>query len=277
MKFYKMHGIGNDYIYIDCFQETIKNPPELAIRVSDRHFGVGGDGLVLILPSDVADCKMDMYNADGSRGKMCGNAIRCVAKFLFDQGRIENTAVTVETLSGIKKLKLNLENGKLKDVTVNMGAPDFTPGEVLADPKGNDPVISKNYLFDGTPVDLTMVSMGNPHSVLFVDSVECAPVEELGRKIEMSPIFRDRTNVEFIEIVDDSTIKMRVWERGSGETWACGTGACAAVAACVVNGKTKRDVCVKLTGGDLRISWDEKTGDIYMTGPATSVFYGFLE
>jgi len=281
MKFTKMHGIGNDYIYIDCFQEDVENPEELAIRLSDRHFGIGGDGIILILPSVVADCRMDMYNADGSRGKMCGNGIRCVAKYLFDQGMVEDANIRIETQSGIKNIKLNLRNGSLADITVDMGKPVLIPESIPVHWTGtgagpSDRIIAETIDVGGQPVSVTCVSMGNPHTILFVDDVATAPVETLGRQIETLAMFPDCTNVEFIERVDDSTIRMRVWERGSGETLACGTGACASVVACVLNGKTKRNVCVKLTGGDLMISWDEKTGSVFMTGPAKKVFTGVV-
>jgi len=274
-----MHGIGNDYVYIDCFQEKVENPRELAILLSDRHFGIGGDGIILILPSQVADCRMDMYNADGSRGKMCGNGIRCVAKYLFDQGMVDNANIKIETLSGIKNIKLNLRNGLLHDITVDMGAPELIPESIPVrwkTPKttSSDIILSEPIEVLGQTFLVTCVSMGNPHTVLFVEDAAAAPVEELGKIIEHLAIFPECTNVEFVEIIDDSTIRMRVWERGSGETLACGTGACASVVACVLNGKTKRDVCVKLIGGDLKISWDEKTGSVYMTGPAKKVFNG---
>lgn len=297
IKFMKMHGIGNDYIYIDCFQEKIDNPGEIAIKLSDRHFGIGGDGIVLILPSEVADCKMDMYNADGSQAKMCGNAIRCVAKYLFDQGMIEDIKVSIDTLSGIKKLKLNLRNGLLTDITVDMGAPILEPELIpvrygktktglsdarlkangLAKMNLTDIIISEPVDVDGKIYDITCVSMGNPHAIIFVDEVKTAPVEKIGGLIENLAIFPDRINVEFVEIIDDSTIKMRVWERGSGETLACGTGACASVVACVLNNKTKREVCVKLTGGELDINWDESKNTVFMTGPAKKVFHGYVD
>lgn len=271
MKFYKMHGIGNDYIYIDCFQEKVDNPHELAIKLSDRHFGIGGDGIVLILPSDVADCKMDMYNADGSQGKMCGNAIRCVAKYLFDQGLAEEVKLSIETLSGIKQVRLNFRNGVLDDITVNMGVPVFSYN-ISSDEKMSETIEAGGEIFD-----ITNVSMGNPHAVIFVDDVDSTPVEEIGKVIENHPSFPDRTNVEFVEIIDDSTIKMRVWERGSGETLACGTGACASLVACVLNGRTKNDACVKLRGGDLKINWDKGRNTVMMTGKVKKVFYGFVE
>ncbi|MHB1483402.1 MAG: diaminopimelate epimerase [Saccharofermentanales bacterium] len=271
MKFYKMHGIGNDYIYIDCFQEKVDNPGELAIKLSDRHFGIGGDGIVLILPSDIADCKMDMYNADGSQGRMCGNAIRCVAKYLFDQGLVEEVKVAIETLSGVKQVKLNFKGGTLADVTVDMGEPGLSEAYMA------DGSVIEQIEAGGETYEVTNVSMGNPHAVVFVDDVDSTPVEKIGRAIENHPCYPDRTNVEFVEVIDDSTIKMRVWERGSGETLACGTGACASVVASALNGRTKRDACVKLRGGDLKISWDEAKNIVMMTGAVKKVFYGFVE
>lgn len=284
-----MHGIGNDYIYIDCFQEKVQDPEELAIKLSDRHFGIGGDGLVLILPSEVADCKMDMYNADGSRGKMCGNAIRCVAKHLFDQGLVEDVKVSIETLSGIKKVRLNLKNGLLSDVTVDMGEPVLVPelipvllpldaeSETESAIGSSNPIISESIKVDDEKFAITCVSMGNPHAVIFVEDVADAPVERIGKRIENLPVFPDRINVEFVEIVDEKTIRMRVWERGSGETLACGTGACASVVACVLNHKTGRNVRVILTGGELAISWDEHSNSLFMTGPARKVFHGYVD
>jgi len=289
MKFTKMHGTGNDYIYIDCFLETVENPEELAVKLSDRHFGIGGDGIILILPSQIADCRMDMYNADGSQGRMCGNGIRCVAGYLFDHRRVHGPEVTVETLSGIKRLKLNLENNSIVDITVDMGAPILVPKQIPVQPEQipvrwekakKDPsgfIVSEPIEIEGGTWLVTCVSMGNPHAVIFVDDVAAAPVERVGKILEHHPAFPEGTNVEFIEMVNDSTIKMRVWERGSGETLACGTGACASVVACVLNGKTKREVCVKLTGGDLKIFWDETDGSVYMTGPAKQVFTGEVD
>ncbi len=286
LKFYKMHGIGNDYIYFDCLSESIDDPEDLAIKLSDRHFGIGGDGIVLILPSKIADCKMDMYNADGSRGKMCGNAIRCVAKYLFDQGCIEDIKVKIETLSGVKNLKLNLKNGQLHDITVDMGAPILIPEliPVIWESRHNTQneqnqgfIVSQPVEADGASYDITCVSMGNPHAIIFVDDVLNTQVEAIGRKIENMPIFPDGINVEFVQVIDRGTIRMRVWERGSGETLACGTGACASVVACVLNNKTDRDVKVILTGGELLISWNELKDTVFMTGPAKKVFHGYID
>ncbi|MHB8961925.1 MAG: diaminopimelate epimerase [Saccharofermentanales bacterium] len=277
MKFYKMHGTGNDYVYIDCFSETIEDPARLAVKISDRHFGVGSDGLILIKPSDVADCFMDMYNADGSRGKMCGNGIRCVARYLYDQGMAENSAVTIETLSGIKHLRLNIRQGKLLDITVDMGEPVLVPQDIPLLWPGTSPLVSEDLDVGGRRLQITCVSMGNPHTVIFVDDVDDTPVEEIGRIIENLPMYPDKTNVEFIQIIDRQTMKMRVWERGSGETMACGTGACASVVAAVLNGRTDREVLVHLRGGDLKIEWQEKTGTVHMTGPASRVFFGYID
>lgn len=282
IKFYKMHGIGNDYIYFDCFSEKVENPKEMAVLLSDRHFGIGGDGIVLIKPSKVADCMMDMYNADGSQGKMCGNAIRCVAKFLHDNKMTDKDLVTIETLSGIKTIKLNFESGLLKDMTVNMGRPILIPIQIPVNwsrslVNHENYIISETINADGQDFEITCVSMGNPHAIVFVDSVDNAPVEKIGKIIENMPIFPDRINVEFVEVIDDETVKMRVWERGSGETLACGTGACATLVACVLNGKTKRNAKVCLTGGELLINWNEETDDVFMTGPAKFAFYGFVD
>ena len=290
MKFTKMHGTGNDYIYIDCFKEKVDDPSTLAVKLSDRHFGIGGDGIILILPSTVADCRMDMYNADGSRGKMCGNGIRCVAAYMAEQKRIHTPEMTVETLSGIKRILLHSKDGVLRDVTVDMGAPILSPEQIPVRPElfsarcGNvqkasagGTVVSAPVMTEEGILSITCVSMGNPHAILFVDDVANAPVERTGRYLEHHPAFPEGTNVEFIEVVDEENIRMRVWERGSGETLACGTGACAAAVACVLNGKTKRRVRVRLTGGDLVIHWDEEDGSVHMTGPAKRVFTGEVD
>lgn len=283
IKFYKMHGIGNDYIFVDGFSKGIDNPSDLSIKLSDRHFGIGSDGLVLILPSDVADCKMDMYNADGSQAEMCGNAIRCVGKYLFDQRMIDDTNVTVETKSGIKKLKLNFAKGSIRDITVDMGAPVLIPKFIPVDLSGVSNVSDNNIfhkagiIIDDNEFDMTFVSMGNPHAVIFVDDVMDFDVHKYGRIIEKHDIFPNKTNVEFVEIIDDKTVKMRVWERGSGETLACGTGSCATVVACILNGKTSSSVRVKLIGGDLDITWDGGDSSVFMTGPAKDVFWGYVE
>lgn len=262
MKFTKMQGIGNDYVYVNCFEETVENPSETAIMVSNRNFGIGSDGLILIKPSKAADCQMDMYNLDGSRGAMCGNGIRCVGKYVYDHGIVNRTEIDVETASGIKHLSLHLKDGKVDTVTVDMGKPVRTSeiGEPIT-------VCGKEYFFTG-------VSMGNPHAVVFMDHVEALKIEEIGPYFETHEKFPDRTNTEFVEIVDRSHVNMRVWERGSGETLACGTGACAAAVACVLNGKTEAQVEVKLLGGTLSIRWDREKDTVCMTGPAVEVFHG---
>ena len=275
MKFTKMQGCGNDYVYINCFKETVENGPELAIRVSNRNFGVGSDGLILICPSEVADVKMVMYNADGSQSQMCGNGVRCVGKYSYDYGIVDKDVITVETLAGIKTLKLQVENGKVASVTVDMGAPIVTPALVPVVAEG-DAVIAKPVEVCGREYELTCVSMGNPHAITFVEDTMAVELEKIGPVFEHHPMFPERTNTEFIQVLSDTEINMRVWERGSGETLACGTGACASVYACMLNGKTKNEVTVHLFGGDLHIKYDEETGHIFMTGPAVVVFDGEL-
>lgn len=270
-----MHGIGNDYIYFDCLQEELKNPKEIAIRLSDRHKGVGGDGIVMICKSDVADAKMRMFNADGSEGKMCGNAIRCVGKFLYDFHKTDKTLLTIETLSGIKTLELFLEDGKVKTVKVDMGAPVLTPSEIPVKIAGltADKIVGLKTEIAGGRDEITCVSMGNPHCVVFRD-IDGLDLEKIGPKYENDEIFPERVNTEFIKVVGKNELSMRVWERGSGETWACGTGACAAVVAAILNGYADRnaDVTVHLRGGDLVIRWTDFT--VFMTGEATLVFIG---
>ena len=277
MKFTKMHGIGNDYVYVNCFEETVTNPSAVAKFVSDRHFGIGSDGLILIKPSDVADCEMDMYNLDGSQGAMCGNGIRCVAKYAYDYGIVNKTNISVATKSGIKYLDLTLgDDGKVALVKVNMGAPILTSRQIPV-VSTKEQVIDEPLNVDGTTYHITAVSMGNPHGVLFVDSVADIDIEKIGPKFENHPMFPDRVNTEFIELVDDKTIKMRVWERGAGETLACGTGACASAYASYLNKKTGKKVLVHLLGGDLQIEYDEEKDTIFMTGPATTVFDGEID
>ena len=260
-----MQGIGNDYVYVNCFEETVEDPCETAKMVSDRHFGIGSDGLILIKPSDVADCQMDMYNLDGSRGAMCGNGIRCVGKYAYDHGIVDKPEIDVETPSGIKHLSMKVKDGKVELVTVDMGRP--VPTSEIGEPITVD---GKEYRFTG-------VSMGNPHAVVFVDSTADFPLEQIGPHFENHGRFPRRTNTEFVEVVSPEYVKMRVWERGTGETLACGTGCCATAAACVLNGKTGRKVTVEVLGGALTIEWDEKTNHIFMTGPAEFVFDGELE
>lgn len=291
MKFTKMHGCGNDYVYVNCFEEKVYNPSKVAVKVSDRHKGIGSDGLILIKPSKVADCQMDMYNADGSRGKMCGNGIRCVAKYVYDNGIVPKTHMTVETLSGIKTLDLTIVNDKCKKVKVNMG-----PAEIVAK---KVPVAAKSELAIGVPIEVngeifqySAVSMGNPHAVLFIDEnpalrkkeygsmqgddLSTLKIEEIGPYFEHHENFPDRINTEFIKVLSDDTLEMRVWERGSGETLACGTGACAAAVAAILNNKVRRNVpiTIKLLGGDLQIRWEQRENAVYMTGPAETVFTG---
>lgn len=276
MEFVKMEGCGNDYVYVNGFNTKIDNPNELSKIVSDRHFGIGSDGLIVINPSEVADFKMSMYNADGSEGKMCGNGIRCVAKYVYDYKMIDKEVITVETLAGIKTLKLNVENGKVKTVRVNMGSPIINAKDVpvISD---KEKVINEPVVIDGKEYGITCVSMGNPHAITFVDDTDSLKIEKIGPGFEKNEIFPDRVNTEFIQIIDRKTIKMRVWERGSGETLACGTGACASVVACLLNNLTDNKVTVKLLGGDLEIKYDTDENTVYMTGPARIAFTGNID
>ena len=274
MKFTKMKGIGNDYVYVNCLQETIENPSELAKKISDRHYGVGSDGLIMINPSDKADFEMEMYNADGSRGEMCGNGIRCVAKYVYDYGLTDKTSISVETLAGIKYLDLTVEDGKVVLVKVDMGKPMLRPEEVPVVSEKEE-VIDEPITVDGQEYRMTCVSMGNPHAVVFIDQdVKEFPLETVGVKFENHERFPKRVNTEFVNVLDRHTAQMRVWERGSGETLACGTGACAVAVACALNGLTEDEVTVKLLGGDLQIKWDREKNTVYMTGPAEVVFDG---
>ena len=274
MKFTKMQGIGNDYVYVNCLQETIENPSELAKKISDRHYGVGSDGLIMINPSDKADFEMEMYNADGSRGEMCGNGIRCVAKYVYDYGLTDKTSISVETLAGIKYLDLTVEDGKVVLVKVDMGKPMLRPEEVPVVSEKEE-VIDEPITVDGQEYRMTCVSMGNPHAVVFIDQdVKEFPLETVGVKFENHERFPKRVNTEFVNVLDRHTAQMRVWERGAGETLACGTGACAVAVACALNGLTEDEVTVKLLGGDLQIKWDREKNTVYMTGPAEVVFDG---
>ena len=274
MKFTKMQGIGNDYVYVNSLQETIENPSELAKKISDRHYGVGSDGLIMINPSDKADFEMEMYNADGSRGEMCGNGIRCVAKYVYDYGLTDKTSISVETLAGIKYLDLTVEDGKVVLVKVDMGKPMLRPEEVPVVSEKEE-VIDEPITVDGQEYRMTCVSMGNPHAVVFIDQdVKEFPLETVGVKFENHERFPKRVNTEFVNVLDRHTAQMRVWERGSGETLACGTGACAVAVACALNGLTEDEVTVKLLGGDLQIKWDREKNTVYMTGPAEVVFDG---
>lgn len=276
MKFTKMQGIGNDYVYVNCFQERVENPSQVAKFVSDRHFGIGSDGLILICPSEVADCKMVMYNADGTQSQMCGNGVRCVGKYVHDKGLVHKETVTVETLGGIKILELHLKEGAVDTITVDMGKPELAPENI--------PVDSRLEVFKEQPVEIldhtylvTAVSMGNPHAITFVENTRDLDLETIGPLFEHHALFPERTNTEFIQVIDRNTLKMRVWERGSGETLACGTGACASLVASALTGKTGREATLQLSGGDLHIRWDEETDHVFMTGPAAFVFDGEID
>ncbi len=273
MKFTKMQGLGNDYVYVNGFEEKIENPSVLAVKVSDRHFGIGSDGLILINPSKVADFEMEMYNADGSRSEMCGNGIRCVAKYVYDYGLTDKTQISVETLGGIKYLDLTIDNGKAVRIKVDMGKPILEPAKIPVVSEG-DIVLDEPILVDGTEYRMTAVSMGNPHTVVYMDDIEHLEIEKTGPKFENHERFPNRVNAEFVKVLDRHTVQMRVWERGSGETLACGTGACAVAVACILNGLTEDKVTVKLLGGDLLIEWDKEKDTVYMTGPAEVVFEG---
>ena len=273
MKFTKMQGLGNDYVYVNCFKETIENPPEMAKKVSNRNFGIGSDGLIMINPSDVADFEMEMYNADGSRSEMCGNGIRCVGKYVYDYGLTEKEHISVETLAGIKHLDLTVEDGKVKLVKVDMGSPELVPENIPIVADGNR-VIDEPINVNGTEYRMTGVSMGNPHAVVYVEDVKGLDIETIGPAFENHERFPNRVNTEFVKVLDRNTVEMRVWERGSGETMACGTGACAVAVACILNGFTEDKVTVKLLGGDLQIEWDKEADKIYMTGPAEVSFDG---
>lgn len=302
MKFTKMHGIGNDYVYVNCFEEKVENPSELAVKISDRHFGVGSDGLILIKPSEVADFCMEMYNADGSQSEMCGNGIRCVGKYVYDYGLTDKERISVETLAGIKYLDFVIENGKVSLITVNMGGPELTAVKIPVDinvlkenqvnaakieksakeeKSGNDVtekcVVDAPIYVDGELYRMTCVSMGNPHCVVFVDDTESFPLENVGPKFENHEAFPKRVNAEFIQIISRNEVNMRVWERGSGETLACGTGACASTVACVLNGLTDEEITLHLLGGDLKVRWDRGENVVYMTGPAKVVFDGEID
>lgn len=276
MKFTKMHGIGNDYVYVNGLEETISDKPEMARFVSDRHTGIGGDGLILINKSDVADFEMEMYNSDGSRAEMCGNGIRCVGKYVYDYGLTDKKELAIETLGGIKYLKLTVENGKVQEVQVDMGEPILKPEDipVLAE---KEPVLMEDLEVDGETFRMNCVSMGNPHAVIFVEEeVAKLPLQEMGPKFENHPRFPKRINTEFARVLDRKNIEMRVWERGSGETLACGTGACATAVAAILNGLADEEVTIHLRGGNLRIHWDREKNRVFMTGSATTVFDGEL-
>ena len=276
MKFTKMHGLGNDYVYVNCFEEKIDNPPAVARFVSDRHFGIGSDGLIMINPSKTADFEMEMYNADGSRGEMCGNGIRCVAKYVYDYGLTDKTQISVETLGGIKYLDLTVEDGKVSLVKVDMGKPELE-ADLIPIISEREQVIDEPIEVDGKEYHMTGVSMGNPHAVIYVDDVKGLDMEKIGPKFENHERFPKRINTEFVHCIDRQTVEMRVWERGSGETLACGTGACAVAVSSILNNLTDTRVTVKLLGGDLQIEWDREKDRVFMTGPATVVFDGVID
>ncbi len=277
MKFTKMHGIGNDYIYFNCFEEKVEKPEELSIRLSDRHFGVGGDGIVLIMPSEVADFRMRMFNADGSEGKMCGNATRCIGKYVYDKGLTDKTRITLETLSGIKILDLDVRDGEVNKVTVDMGKANFKADEIPVVSAAPE-VVEKELTVGDRTDKITCVSMGNPHCVIFTEGIDSLELEKIGPGYENHPMFPERINTEFVEFVDPHTLRMRVWERGSGETLACGTGACATVSAAVKTGRCPAEefVTVKLIGGDLEIMY-KNDGTVIMKGPAAFSFEGEIK
>lgn len=279
LTFSKMHGIGNDYIYINCFQETVTDPEKLSIFMSNVRFGVGSDGLVLILPSEVADFRMRIFNADGSEAMMCGNATRCVGKYVYEHGMTDKTEVSLETNSGIKYLTLyvNEATNEVDAVKVDMGKAILKPADIPVADDG-DRFIAKPVVVDGVSYDMTCVSMGNPHAVVFLPEIDSLDLEKMGPSFEHHPLFPNRVNTEFIRVIDDHTLQMRVWERGSGETFACGTGACAAAVASVLNGycKQEQEILIHLRGGDLRIIY-HKDESVTMIGPATFIFEGKME
>lgn len=289
MRFTKMHGLGNDYVYVNCFKEKVEHPSEVARFVSDRHFGIGSDGLIMINPSKVADFEMEMYNADGSRGEMCGNGIRCVAKYVYDKGLTDKKDITIVSAGKIKYLKLTVEGktatdrGQVTLVQVNMGNPILAPAEVpvtveaTQETADGPAVVNAPIMVDDTEYHMTCVSMGNPHAIVFMEGVKDLDIEKIGSKFEHHTCFPNRTNTEFVEILDRKNVFMRVWERGTGETLACGTGCCATAVACVLNGLTDEEITVKLLGGELHIKWDRKENLVYMTGPAKIVFEGEVD
>jgi len=279
MKFTKMQGCGNDYVYVDGSREIIpqEKKPEVVRFLSDRHFGIGGDGVIFINPSDVADFEMEMFNADGTRSEMCGNGIRCVAKFVYDKGLIDRTEISIISGGKIKYLTLYLgADGKVETVRVNMGNPILKPELVPVKGEGEQ-VVDAPIVVQGKEYRMTCVSMGNPHAVVFMDDVDNLDIEKVGPYFENHECFPNRTNTEFVEVVNDHYVKMRVWERGTGETLACGTGCCATAVACVLNGKTSDEITVKVLGGEIKIHWDQNENLVYMTGPAVIVFDGEID
>ncbi len=273
MKFTKMQGLGNDYVYVDCTREELINPSEIARKVSDRHFGIGSDGLVLILPSQKADFRMRMFNSDGSESEMCGNAIRCVGKYVYDNSLTNKNIINIETLAGIKILTMTIENGQVTLVRVDMGEPILLPEAVPVNSE-KERFVAEPVTIDNREFKVTAVSMGNPHAVSYIDDVASFPLSQIGPKIETNKLFPRKVNAEFVQIIDRTTLKMRVWERGAGETLACGTGACAVLVSSVLNNLSERSATVKLLGGDLFIEWSETDNHVYMTGPAVKVFDG---
>jgi diaminopimelate epimerase len=274
MQFTKMHGAGNDYVYVDCFRQPAPDAPaELARALSDRHRGIGGDGLILICPSDIADASMRMFNADGSQAEMCGNGIRCLAKYVYEHGICRQTSMTVETGRGVLTLELALDGSRVSQVRVDMGEPLLAATQIPTRLPG-DPVVNVPMAVDGKSFRVTCVSMGNPHCVTYVDDATDELVLGIGPKVEVSPHFPDRTNVEFVEVLSRKEVRQRTWERGSGETQACGTGASAVCVAGVLTGRTDRQLTVHLPGGDLALEWNEADNHVYMTGPAVEVFAG---
>lgn len=273
MRFTKMQGIGNDYIYVNCFEETVRNPSALALRMSRRHFGVGADGLVLIEPSDVADFGMRIFNSDGSESEMCGNAARCIGKYVYERGLTDKTSVTLMTGGGLKTLELNVRGGRVRSVRVDMGTPELNPRKIPVDLPG-EIILGYRLELGNMVYALHCVSMGNPHCVLFVRNPDAADVEHVGPLLEENPIFPNRTNVSFVQVEDRTHLRMREWERGAGETMACGTGACAALVAAVLTGRADRDVNVELPGGTLQVSWSPEDNHVTQEGPAEFVFDG---
>lgn len=276
MKFTKMHGCGNDYVYVNGFTEKVVDKPKAVVALSDRHFGIGSDGVIFINPSQQADFEMEMYNADGTRAEMCGNGIRCVGKYVYDHGMTDKTSITVESFGKVKYLDLTVENGKVVKVKVNMGKPELTAKDVPV-VSVHEQVIDEEIIVKEKSYRMTCVSMGNPHAVVFMDDVEHLAIEEIGPYFENHERFPNRTNTEFVQVIDDSHVKMRVWERGTGETLACGTGCCATAVACVLNRLTGAHVTVQVLGGEIEIYWDQKENLVYMTGPAVTVFEGETE
>ncbi len=276
MKFTKMHGCGNDYIYVNCIEQRIEDRHTTAKRISDRHFGIGSDGMICIDPSNVADFRMDMYNADGSQGKMCGNGIRCVGKFVYDYGLTDKQVITIETLGGIKTLHLQVTDGVVESVRVCMGEPGFAPSCIPVAAEGEN-FIRQPVEVCGKVWEMTAVSMGSAHAVTFVDDVDSLDLEKIGPHFENHTLFPERINTEFVQVIDDTHLKMRVWERGSGETLACGTGSCATLVTAALCGKSGNRATVLLRGGELEIEWNRETNLVYMTGPAAIVFEGEIK